>query len=419
MLAWALLPALALMQFFDLRTGLHGRPEMVSAFLVGFGAVAVVCLPFLLRRGVLTRVGMVALGSFSLLLCWAVWSAATTVLPRVFRPRVVIGREYLLVPLATAAVTMLAAWGLAAAVPARLRERLLWWSSVLVAGTTLVAGPRYMLANDTMRLGTGMGGPAIFHMVLLLCLGVLLRAALEGRRRVWSLAGSMVCLVGILLTGSRSGLLCLVCFVALVGLLFALRGQARLVAPLVGVAAGVLAAVLAFVPSARRLLQSSDFGRTTNAETAWRVFTQDAHSMVLGVGSGRMWPWYAFETGLAPTPWRGIISTGYGRGTTNPHSVLLGVMVELGLVGLLVLAVCLGAVVWAAVAAWRAADRSPGAATAVVPLLAVLATLPAMLFDHYLFKNYAVSFWWWFTVATLLGIRPGLDDTPTTKGTAS
>lgn len=422
----ALLLALLVMQFVDLRAGLHGHPEKYSFFLMGFTALALFCLPWLVRVRDHTRAGRVMLGSSLLLFCWALASAAHTVLPRLFLPHVLVSRDYLVLPLVTAVVTMLGAWGLAAAVPAWRRERLLQDASLLLAATTLLAGPRTMLANHSLRLGTGMGGAAIYHMVLLLALGILLRAALSGERRLLSWAGVAVCTVGILLTGSRAGLLCLVAFVALVALLLALRGQARLVAPLVGGLVVVLGLVLAFVPVARRLLQAGDMGRQANMETALRTWSSTTHYELFGIGSGRMWPWYIFETGHATIPWRGLIQTGFGRGTTNPHSVVLGVLTELGLVGIVLLLGLVGTLVVCFVLAWRrlasseralagqvgTAPASTGAdgnplvrVAALLPLVALVASLPAFLFDFYLFKNYAISFWWWFVLACVVGLR--------------
>ncbi|MEL4356297.1 MULTISPECIES: O-antigen ligase family protein [unclassified Luteococcus] len=409
---------LAAMQFVDLRIGLHGKPELWSFFLIGFTGLSLLCLPALLRRDALTRAGRVVLASGLVLFGWAFWSASQTILPRILKPWVVIGRHYLFFPLATAVVTMLAAWGLAAAIGGARARQALWLGAVTITATTLLAGPRTMLARHSIRLGTGMGGAAIFHVVLLLCLGILLAAGLRGERRVVSLAGAALCAAGILLTGSRAGLACLLCFITLMVLLYGLRGHARLAGALLGGVAVLLGAVLAFVPGSSRLLTSGDLGRQANLATALQAWQTSWENQVFGIGSGRLWPWYAFETGLAPIPWRGLVQTGFGRAVTNPHSVFLGVLVELGLLGMVPLLVLLGTVLVVAWRRWRAlaAERGTAALADVLPLLAVVATIPAFLFDFYLFKNYAVSFWWWLVVALLLGVggRRGVDPAPST-----
>lgn len=420
-LGWAVLPALVVMQFFDLRSGLHGHPEVYSFFLIGFTLVALCAAPQLLRRGAMGTAGKVMLGSFGLLLAWALYSSLVTKLPRLFMPRVAIGRIYLVVPVLTAMATLLAAWGIAAGVPVHRRTSLTWQASVVLAVTSLLAWPRNALANGTIRLATGMGGAAVYHVVLLLALGQLLAAALAPGRvpaalpmrwqrgvRPVSWTGAVVCAVGMLLTSSRAALVCLACFVLLLCLLLAVRGRARLVAPLMGGLVVAMALVMVAFPVARRLLQSDDAGRSVNLRTAVHVFRASGHNQLFGVGSGRMWPWYAFETGHAPIPWHGIIATGYGRGTTNPHSLVLGVMVELGLVGLALLLVLVGTLLWCAVSRWRRvveqSENSLSSLAPLLPLLAVVSTLPAFLFDYYLLKNFAISFWWWLVVALEAGV---------------
>ncbi|MEL4506335.1 O-antigen ligase family protein [Luteococcus sp. H138] len=411
---YALGLALVVMQLVNLRVGLNGRPAVVSLFLLGFGAVSVLTLPWLLRPGLRTRSGNLVLGSFLVLLGWALWSSLNTPLPRVLKPWVDVSRPYLVVPVVTAIATTASAWGLMAAVSPARRPVLLWRASMLLAATTLLAGPRTMLANHSLRLGTGMGGAAIYHVVLLLAGAVLLRSALRDEHRRWSLAGVAVCLLGILMTGSRAGLLSLLVFLGLLGVAFAMRGRIKLVLALSGALVALLVALMAVFPVARRLVQPNEQFRAANYETAWRTWQASGHNTWLGVGSGRMWPWYFYESGASPVPWRGVIQTGYGRSLTNPHSLYLGVLAELGLVGAALLLVLVGAVVWQLVVAWRTMLRTaPGApaaealaslATLVVPL-ALFATLVAFAVDHYLFKNFAISFWWWLVLAATWGLR--------------
>lgn len=411
---WALLFGLLVMQLVNLRVGVHGRPALWSLFLIGFSGVTVVTLPWLLRPGLRTRAGNLALGSFTLLLGWALWSAWHTPLPRLLKPWALVGREYLVVPVVTALVTLLAAWGLAAMIDAERRRLVLWQASLLLAVSSIVAGARTILSTHTVRLGTGMGGAAIFHTVLLLAGAVLLASALRGERTRWSLAGAGLCLVEILLTGSRSGLLCLLVFGGLLSLFLLLRGRGRLVLGLAGGVVLLAGAVMIAFPAMRRLLQTHDEFRMANYRTALRTWSGSTHDTWLGVGSGRMWPWYPFETGTIPVPWRGAIQTGFGRSLTNPHSLYLGVLAELGLVGFALLLVTLVLVLGQAVGAARrvlrlgrqASQRSFLLALAdlVVPL-ALATTLVGFAFDHYLLKNFAVTFWWWLVLAVTWGLQ--------------
>lgn len=404
---WALALGLLVMQLVNLRIGLTGRPAIWSLFLIGFSALTLVTLPWLLRPTARSRGGNLALVSFLVLLAWALWSATRTPLPRMFRPQVAIERVYLVVPVVTAIVTTTAAWGLAAVFPPHRRQDVLWRAAAVVAVTTLVAGPRTMLATHSARLGTGMGGAAIYHVVLLLAGAVLLAGALRNQHRVWSLTGSLLCLGGLLVTGSRAGLFTLLVFLVLLGAVFGARGRARLVLGLGVALSVVLLVLLATVPTLRRLLQPGEQMRLANYRTALRAWQASGHDLVFGVGSGRMWPWYYFEASGAPIPWRGTTDTGFGRSLTNPHSLYLGVLAELGLVGAALLLVVVGVVLALAIGAVRravAGGDELSLAGAVVPL-ALVASLVAFAVDHYLLKNFAVSFWWWLVLALSLGRR--------------
>lgn len=415
----AALFGLAVMQLANLRMGLDGRPAIISLFLIGFAALTVLTLPWLLRPRLRTPWGNAVLSSILLLLSWALWSAWRTPLPRMFTPPVQVGRIHLVVPVVTAMVTTTAAWGLAAAVGARLRTEVLWRCSMLLAASTLIAGPRTMLSTHTLRLGTGMGGAAIYHVVLLLAGAVLLAAFLRGDRSRWSLAGAVICLLGVVLTGSRAGLLTLLVFLGALGGVLVLRGRSRIVLTILVGLAVLLVTAMWLVPPLRRLMEPREQFRMANYETALRTWQESSHNLWLGVGSGRMWPWYYFESGAAPVPWRGVIQTGFGRSLTNPHSLYLGVLAELGLVGAALLAVLVAGVLWHVVLAWRTISKvgwgASGAglgealSTLVVPL-ALASSLVAFGLDHYLLKNFAVSFWWWFVLASTWGLRSAAPD---------
>lgn len=415
----AALLGLAVMQLVNLRVGMDGRPATVSLFLIGFTMVTLFTLPWLLRPGLRTSWGDAVLGSILLLLCWSLWSACRTPLPRMFTPPVQVGRIHLVVPVVTALVTTTAAWGLAAAVGARRRTEVLWRCSMLLAASTLIAGPRTMLSTHTLRLGTGMGGAAIYHVVLLLAGAVLLAAVLRGDRRRWSLAGALICLLGVVFTGSRAGLLTLLVFLGALAGVLVLRGRSRIVLTMLVGLAVLLVTAMWLVPPLRRLLEPHEQFRMANYQTALRTWQESSHNLWLGVGSGRMWPWYFFESGAAPVPWRGVIQTGFGRSLTNPHSLYLGVLAELGIVGAALLAVLVVGVLWHGVKAWRTLARvgreASGselgeALSALVVPLALASTLVAFALDHYLLKNFAVSFWWWFVLASTWGLRSTAPD---------
>lgn len=392
-------PTLALLLLVDLRIGVHGRTEVVSALLVGFTALALASLPMWWTRGqALTGSGRAALAAFATLCGYALASSLLTTLPHL--QKVTVSRNYLVVPVLLAVVTAMSAWGLVLAVEPAKRLSWLWWGAALVVVGSLLGWPRAALAQGSMRLSTGsMGGAATFHVALLLCAAVFAGAALDGHRRRASWVLATLSVVALLLTGSRAGLLCLLWAGTMLVVWAANRGLGRIVWAVVAGGGALFVALLALVPALRRMLDMSDQLRQTNLETAWRVWSAHPQTMLLGAGSGRLWPWYAFETGRLKIGWRGEVITEFGRAQTNPHSTFIGVGVELGLVGLLALLALCAVLVARLAREWR----HPGDPIAFLVSVALVATLAANLFDYYLLKNFGVSWWWWVVLAAVLG----------------
>lgn len=406
LLGWALLPALLVMQFFDLRRGLLGPDWTWSAFLLGYALVVALGLP--LAWGALKdlrRPGWVGVGAFTAVLMYAAVSALVSgeslvtsrttpyaVPPDTWTHPMLAHR---LVPLLTAWLTMAAGVVVVVLIPPAQRVARLWWAGWLLIVSSLAVWPRAVGVHDSPRLATGMGGSATIHLVFLLCTGLFLGAAWQGHRRRWSLVGAAASILCLLLTGSRSGLLSLAVLAVLVLVWLGRRISTRLAAAALAAVVAIGALMVALVPAARRLLVFGDELRAANLATAWHVFTSDPLTAILGVGSGRLWPWYAFDARYWTVPWRGQVHTSEGDVLTNPHSVLLGVGVELGVVGLALMGVLVGVVLARLATAWR---HRPAAGFGTISdglVLALVAGFVAWVFDYYLFKNYAVSFWWW------------------------
>ena len=418
-----LLPALVVMQVFDLRRAVVGPGWVYSSYLIGFSLVVIVGLPMVwpaLRR--IPRPLWIILAAFAALLAYAamtVWVSGPETwpihqrtyaegkpLPPGVRPQ---QWDHRMVPLLTALVTMLAAVVVVLLVQARRRAWVMWWAAWVLLVTSLLGWPRAMAAHDSPRLASGMGGSAVLHVVFLLVLGLFLGAAAQGLRRWWSLAGAAVALGCVLLTGSRAGLVTLAVFAVLV--LVWVGGRVSLKWSLLALAAlvAVGAVLVAVTPFLRRLLNGGDQLRQENLATGWRLFISDWTHTVFGVGSGKLWPWYAYDARLLRPPYRGRVQTVEGIVQTNPHSVPLAVGVELGLVGLVLLAVIVVVLVVSLIRARRAAAGLGGVADGL--RLAVVASLAAFAFDHYLFKNFGISFWWWVCLATVFLLpRPGDGD---------
>ena len=137
-----------------------------------------------------------------------------------------------------------------------------------------------------------------------------------------------------------------------------------------------------------------------NLHGAMNALQDQPLAWIYGVGSGRLWPWAAFDAGLAPVPPTNLMRTTFGVVATNPHSLYLGTLVELGLVGLGLLVATLGLI-----ASGLVVVRRLGASWAFWPLVAVVAGFVAFALDHYLFKNLGVALWWWYVVAMTMGTQ--------------
>ncbi len=407
---WLVVPLLLVIHLFDLRRGVTGHPSLLTAHLVLCALVTLACAPVAwMRRRDLSRQGLLVLGLWGALLTMSVVGVLVTKDPRII-PVGVAGEHSIqtlaswrLWPLAGAGVTALAAFALALATPARERRDRLWWATWTMLLVTPVAGLRTMLARHTARLATGMGGAAVLHLPLLLCLGVMVGAAMdEGRSqrvRRASLVGAVLATGEVLATGSRAGMICLALFVAaLVPVLWRRHRRAVLGFGLAGLV-GVVA-LLVSVPVFDRLGRATDTTRQVNLHGAMNALQDQPLAWIYGVGSGRLWPWAAFDAGLAPVPPTNLMRTTFGVVATNPHSLYLGTLVELGLVGLGLLVATLGLI-----ASGLVVVRRLGASWAFWPLVAVVAGFVAFALDHYLFKNLGVALWWWYVVAMTMGTQ--------------
>jgi len=204
---------------------------------------------------------------------------------------------------------------------------------------------------------------------------------------------------GVLATGSRGGLLALVAWVVLlaVQLLFGRNGRQRRLWPwLVTAGAGIGVAVVVAVlfPSLGRLFSLGDPLREQNLFSALTWWTRDWQTIVAGAGAGQVWPWFAIDSGLVPAPGERMVPTPAGQVLLSPHSTLLAVVVELGLVGALLAGVMVFALCKLTLRGREDAFAAPLA-------LALLATLVAFLFDTYLFKEFGNAFWWWLAAGAV------------------
>ena len=310
-----------------------------------------------------------------------------------------------LAPIVNATLAMLGGFLVMAVTPRAMRMRLLWRMSVLMVPLSVLGWVRVSVTQGapSERLWTQLGNAAVYPVVLLCCLSIALAGLLNGQRVRVSQWVVVAHLVFILLTGARGGIVAVVAFIVLLVVRLGRRhtgaGQRlRSLPPFVFVLGG-LAVVVATLssPVLGRLDQKS--GRLSTWEAAVSALDGNISSWLVGLGSGRVWPWYAWESGWQGIPW-GKVTGPFGLVLYHAHSLFVTVMVELGVVGVLLLT----AVVWPLAARWLRG----GSTSSVVLITGACACLVAFVFDTYLFKNFSVSMVWWTTAfgALFAGVGP-------------
>ena len=273
------------------------------------------------------------------------------------------------------------------------RLELMWWTSFIMVPVTVLGAVRVSLTRGEpiRRLWTQFGGAAVLSVALLLCLAIAAAAwAAHYRPRIsqWLMVAYLLLL---LLTASRAGILILGVFVVLVVVRLARRhtgagARLRRLPPAVFIAGGAaIALATAVSPLLGRIDQKS--GRLTSWRAGIAALEGDALNVLAGMGSGTLWPWYAYESGWQGVPGGQRVHGPFGTTLYHAHSLYVTVLVELGIIGMLLLA----AVVWPIAAQWFRGGSSP----VVVLTSAVCACLVGFVFDTYLMKNFPVSMLWW------------------------
>jgi O-antigen ligase len=252
---------------------------------------------------------------------------------------------------------------------------------------------------------------------LLPAIGWALQQAVDDpvRRRVHA-AVAVILVIVLLGTASRSAYALLGLFVLLAAVLVRSRSQRRIA--IVGLAAILpLGAIIVFSrANVAGVARFSDTERALNHLTSFSIIAgAPTYKQVLGSGYGSWWPWYMtdVEEGGARATGRFMQRTPYGLLLHQPHSVLLYLAVETGLVGLAWLAYL-----------WLVLGRLLGGnlrnAPAQVFACGLFAGAFTMFADFVLLRpNAYVGFIFWiylFGVLALRGRRAPADDDPEEDG---
>lgn len=402
-ISWLLVPLLAGMQLVGLRRSLPFLSG-VSAALVVFVGLTVLTAPWWWRRrGELGRWGSALAVFFLAAVAYALVSVAVHPAPVVHTSEdFVVETRWLVIPLLTAAAALFAGMGLVLAAEPKRRLPVLLAGCAAMAVTAVVAWPKQAAIHRSWRFATAMGGSATIHVAMLLASALGLACVVHGLHRRVGWAVALACLAGLIVTGSRAALLMLAAWLVILaaGRIRSFAQVKRLWPMWLGIA--VLGGLVATVPALGRLVSFADVKRAQNLESSLTLWTSQGSNIVWGVGSGQVWPWYAFESGAIAVPGAGMVPSPAGEVLLSPHSTVLALVVELGGVGAVLGAGCVVALIGLLIV-------SRGQPGRFLVSAALVATLVASLFDTYWLKNFEISMLWWM-MAALVSAWPTSED---------
>lgn len=393
-LGWLLVPFAGFTQYVGSRRILPGT-EVVTVELAMFLVMATVTGPWWWsRRRELNVWARLLLWGFAGLVAYSAGSLLLHAPPTVATSGVIVVPKALIaLPLVTALASALAGVGMVLSSERRKRPTIVLTAGAVALVVALLGWPRQVAVHNSLRLATALGGSAVIHVFFLLVSAVGLGLYLQRTRSRIALAVASVAVLAVLATGSRAGLLNLLAWTVLlfVGwLINDSRSRVRVWPLLAGLAFSLI--VAASLPGTRRILEFSDPKRSANLASSIQLWLGDWQSVVFGVGPGQVWPWFAFDTGFIGAPGTRLIGTSAGDVLLSPHSTLLAIVVELGVVGglFLILLVIVLLKLWL---------TSHGDSLRFCLSSAMLATMIGFALDTYLLKNFGVSMWWWLSVA--------------------
>lgn len=404
--SFGIVPLILLLGLVDSRRMPNGQFGPWTLFLIAGGVAVAVGVPLALKAGAWARTsrpGRWLVVVFAALIAWGVVSGLTHVQVAYerlgSRGSVIVPHAYVVVPMLSALIACLTGWVVAHAVERRLLPALLacvGWAVLAVVAVALVR----MVASGTwgQRLNTPLAGAASVHVALLLGAAGFLGLAATGRARVVNAAAAGATLLGLFLTASRAGVAS--AGALLLVLLFRWRPRRHAVAfrlALGGVAVAAVAGVAVLHPEFSRLLSLTDEYRARNTATGLAAVSQNLVTLLFGTGEGTMWPWMAYESALVRLEPDWDLWTPFGPVLPNPHSTYLWAFVELGGVGLVLLAAALWPVL-------RGGLRR-GLPPLVAPIaMALLLSLVSFATDTHLVKNFPVALVWWFGAFMMLRV---------------
>jgi len=247
-------------------------------------------------------------------------------------------------------------------------------------------------------------GSSTGHLILIPAFGfsineLIVSFSKKSNRLFWSMI-SLSLLFVILALGSRAAVICLAAFVIIMIPLLRGLGKKILTFAVVAFMLCIALALLNLQANTDRLSNMEDMTRLTTHRTAWDIVTSSSiPQLLIGHGYGSYWPWYLadIEDGGARATGRFMNKTSFGPILYHPHSVLLLLVVELGILGLCFYIYSIWFLLKMVIYVKAYAKFIPficGTASASL----------AFFFDLFLFKSWELSSIWWLFLFSSINI---------------
>lgn len=235
------------------------------------------------------------------------------------------------------------------------------------------------------RLKGPLGNAATIQIAMLPVLSVHLGNLFLNKVRTLPLLATIITFLTIILTGSRIALLSLIILIILV-VLNDFSGKRLLILCFVSIVSMLFIINYGDID---RFQSFDDSLRKTNFETSLQISTQNASSFILGQGYGTVWPWYFYENG--PTNillFGNMIDHYYGKLLYHAHSLFLAILTELGFIAFFLFVLILIMILKEYVKIRKGQNMEK------YLMMGILATIPSLVTDLFLLKNWNVSFVW-------------------------
>ena len=252
------------------------------------------------------------------------------------------------------------------------------------------------------RVGGPLFGASTGYFLILPALAYALEEVWRpGGRRTLGIAGSLLLGVTLFALGSRGSVALTLMFV---GVCFAfLPSIRRKVLAIASVLAVVALGILLVTQSgeATRISSFEDEGRLLLHSKSWDlVTTRSIPANLFGSGYGSVWPWYRLDDYVSQKRFEMAVATRNdllvaGKFLYHPHSVILLLGVEMGLVGVVYFVL-----IWKALAAIVRQQRATR--EHLVFACGLLASGCALYLDLFLFYHSRLYVIWWFWVFAAL-----------------